>query len=286
MQASPPRLTRTLAITGATGRLGRKVARRLAAAGVPQRLLVRDPRRAPKLAHTEVAVAAYEDTEAVRRALDGVETVYLVSGDEVHDRADQHASFVAGAVAAGVSRVVYLSFVGAVADATFHWARDHWRTEQAIRARGLRFTILRSNVYQDLLPFMAVDGVIRGPAGDGRIAAVAQDDIADVIVAVLRDPTPHDGLTYDMTGPEALTLHEIAETVSKGWGRTVRYHPETLPEAYESRARFNAPDWQVEAWISMYTATAAGELAKVTDTVERVAGHPPMTLRALLDRHR
>lgn len=286
MQASPQRLTRTLAITGATGRLGRKVARRLAAAGVPQRLLVRDPRRAPKLADTEVAVAAYEDTEAVRRALDGVETVYLVSGDEVHDRADQHASFVAAAAAAGVSRVVYLSFVGAAPDATFHWARDHWKTERAIRASGLRFTVLRSNVYQDLLPFMAIDGVIRGPAGDGRIAAVAQDDIADVIVAVLRDPTPHDGMTYDMTGPEALTLHEIAETVSKGWGRTVRYHPETLPEAYESRARFDAPDWQVEAWISMYTATAAGELAEVTDTVERVAGHPPMTLRALLDRHR
>ena len=162
MQASPQRLTRTLAITGSTGRLGRKVARRLAAAGVPQRLLVRDPRRVPKLDDTEIVVAAYEDTEAVKRALDGVETVYLVSGDEVHDRADQHGSFVAAAVAAGVSRVVFLSFVGAAPDATFHWARDDWRTEQDIRSSGLRFTILRSNVYQDLLPFMAVDGVIRG----------------------------------------------------------------------------------------------------------------------------
>jgi len=286
MQASTQRLTRTLAITGSTGRLGRKVARRLAAAGVPQRLLVRDPRRVPKLADTEVVVAPYQDTEAVKRALDGVETVYMVSGDEVHDRADQHASFLAGAVAAGVTRLVSLSFVGAAPDATFYWARDDWRTEQDIRASGLRFTILRSNVYQDLMPLMAVDGVIRGPAGDGRLAAVAQDDIADVIVAVLRDPTSHDGMTYDMTGPEALTLHEIAEIVAKAWGRTVRYHPETVPEAYRSRARFNAPDWLVEAWISMYTATAAGELAEVTDTVERIAGHPPMTLRALLDRHR
>lgn len=286
MQASPRRLTRTLAITGSTGRLGRKVARRLAAVGVPQRLLVRDPRRAPKLADTEVVVAPYQDTEAVKRALEGIETVYLVSGDEVRDRAEQHASFLAAAAAAEVSRVVYLSFVGAAADATFHWARDHWRTEQDIRASGMRFTILRSNVYQDLLPFMAVDGVIRGPAGDGRIAAVAQDDVADVIVAVLRDPSPHDGMTYDVTGPEALTLHEVAETVSKAWGRTVRYHPETVPQAYESRARFNAPEWLVEAWTSMYTATAAGELAEVTDTVERIAGHPPMTLRALLDRHR
>jgi uncharacterized protein YbjT (DUF2867 family) len=280
-------LTRTLAVTGSTGRLGRKVARRLAAAGVPQRLLVRDPARVPKLEAIEVAVTSYGDAEAARRALDGVDTVFMVSGSEDPDRVRQHTTFVAAAVAAGVSRLVYVSFVAAAPDATFTLARDHWATEQRIRASGLRFTILRDNIYLDFLPLMAgVEGVIRGPAGEGRVAAVAQDDIADVAVAVLRDPGRHDGMTYDLTGREALTLHEVAGTLSEGHGRTVRYQPETVPEAYASRARYNAPDWQVDAWVSTYTAIAAGELAGISDTVDRIAGHPPLTLRELLDRRR
>jgi uncharacterized protein YbjT (DUF2867 family) len=125
------------------------------------------------------------------------------------------------------------------------------------------------------------DGVIRGPAGDGR-AAVAQDDIADVAVAVLLDPRRHDGRTYDLTGPEALSLAEIAQTISDVTGRPVRYHAETLEEAYASRARYGAPEWQVDAWVSTYTAIGAGEMAAVSDAVPTLAGHPATALPQLL----
>ena len=85
-----------------------------------------------------------------------------------------------GAVAAGVAHLVYTSFYGAAPDATFTLARDHWATEEHIRASGLAFTFLRDNLYADFLPLMADEhGVIRGPAGDGRVAAVAIDDVAD-----------------------------------------------------------------------------------------------------------
>jgi uncharacterized protein YbjT (DUF2867 family) len=276
-------ISSTLAVTGATGRLGGRVARRLNAAGASQRLVVRDPDRAPALADSEIAVATYADTDAVRRALDGIDTVFMVSGAEDSDRMSHHRSFVDAAVAAGVSRIVYTSFDGAAPDCTFTLGRDHWATEEYIRASGLAYTFLRDNIYLDFMPLLVgADGVIRGPAGDGRLAAVAQDDIADVATAVLLDPGRHAGQTYNLTGPEALTLHEIAARLSATTGRAVTYQPESLAEAYESRAGYGAPRWQVDAWVSTYTAIAAGELAAISDDVERLTGHPATNLDELL----
>lgn len=275
--------TPTIAVTGATGGLGGRVARRLAATAVAQRLVVRDPARAPDLDGAEVARASFADVDAARRALHGIETVFMVSGSETPDRLAQHRAFVDAAVDAGVGRIVYLSFYGAAPDATFTLARDHWATEEYIRDTGLPATFLRDNLYLDFLPLLiGDDSVIRGPAGDGRVSAVARDDIADVAAAVLRQPGRHDGATYDLTGPAALTLGEVAATLTAVTGREITYRPETVPEAYASRARFGAPDWQIEAWVSTYTAIAAGELATVTDTVERIAGHRPMNLDELL----
>jgi NAD(P)H dehydrogenase (quinone) len=272
-----------LAITGSTGRLGGRIARRLAAAGVPQRLLVRDASRAPALPGSDVAVAGYDDADAVRTALAGMPTVLMVSAAEHPDRLAQHRTFVDAAADAGVGHLVYVSFLGAAPDSTFTLARDHWATEEHIRAAGLRATFLRDSLYADFFPFLTgEDGVIRGPAGDGRVAAVAQDDVADVAVAVLRDPAAHAGATYDLTGPAALTLTEVAGTITEVTGRPVRYQPESVPEAYASRAGYGAPDWQVDAWVSTYTAIAAGEMATVSSAVADLTGHPARTLAEVL----
>jgi len=275
----------TLAITGATGGLGGRVARRLADRGVAQRLVVRDPARAPELPGAEVARAAYDDGEAVRRALDGVDTLLLVSASEAVDRVRLHSGAVDAAVAAGVQRIVYVSFLACSPDATFTFARDHWHTEEHVRGSGMRHTILRDSLYLDAFPlFAGGDGVIRGPAGDGRVAAVARDDVADVAVAVLLGDG-HDGRTYDLTGPEAFTLQQAAEALSRASGRTVTYHAETLDEAYASRAGYGAPHWEVTGWVTTYAAIAAGELDLVSDTVATVAGHPPMDLAEFLRRN-
>jgi uncharacterized protein YbjT (DUF2867 family) len=126
------------------------------------------------------------------------------------------------------------------------------------------------------------DGVIRGPAGDGRVSAVARDDVADVAAAVLRSPDDHAGSTYDLTGPQALSLAEVAATITEVTGRHVTFVNETLAEAYASRARFGAPAWQVDAWVSTYTGIAAGEMQMVSADVERVTGHPATSLESLL----
>jgi NAD(P)H dehydrogenase (quinone) len=274
-----------IAVTGSTGLLGGRVARRLANAGVPQRLVVRNLSRAPKLAEAEAVTAEYGDADAVATALRGLSTVLMVSASETPDRVTRHRAFVDGAVRAGVEHLVYISFFGAGPTATFTLARDHWATEEYIKRSGLAHTFLRDNLYADFFEFMVgEDGVIRGPAADGRVAAVAQDDIADAAAAVLQQPGDHAGATYDLTGPEALTLAEVAGTITRVTGRTVRFHNETIEEAYGSRAHYGAPDWQVDGWVSTYSAIAAGELAEVTGDVAKLSGHPATSLADLLQR--
>jgi uncharacterized protein YbjT (DUF2867 family) len=274
-----------LAISGATGAVGGTIAARLAHAGFEQRLIVRDAARAPSLPAAGVAEASYEDPPTLREALVGMETFFMVSAGESADRARRHADAVDAAVEAGVERIVYLSFVSAASNATFTFARDHWHTEEHIRSSGIRHTFLRDNVYLDYVPvFAGTDGVIRGPAGEGRVGAVARDDIAEVAVAVLLGEG-HDGRTYDVTGPEAITLGEAAEELSRASGRRISYHPETLEEAYASRASYGAPEWKVEGWVTSYAAVATGEMDVVSDTVSELTGHPPMGLGEFLRRH-
>lgn len=274
-----------LAVTGSTGRLGGRVARALAQAGVAQRLIVRDPSRAPQLPAADIVQASYANDAAAAAALEGVEVVFMVSGSEAADRVAQHTAFIDAAAEAGVRHIIYTSFLGAAPDATFTLGRDHWATEEHIRASGMSFTFLRDNLYADFFVYFAgEEGVIRGPAGDGRVSAVAIDDIADVAVAVLQDPGAHEDQAYDLTGPEALTMAEAAAIMSRTFGRPFSFANESIDQAYESRAVYGAEPWQVDAWVSTYTAIAAGEVARVSDAVQRVAGHPALSFEDLMAR--
>ena len=273
-----------IGVTAATGGLGSRIARRLADSGVRQRLIVRDPGRAPSLPDTEVAQAAYGEHAALLDALDGVDTLMLLSATESADRVALHKATVDAAVAAGVRRMVYTSFAGAAPGATFTFARDHWHTEQHIRSVGVDFTFLRDNLYIDFVPgFAGEDGVIRGPAGDGRTAAVARDDVAAVAARVLVD-SGHSGATYDLTGPAAFTLTEAAAVLTEAWGRKIRYEPETLDEAYRSRECFGAPAWEVAGWVTSYAAIASGELSHLSTAVEDITGARPISLEEYVGR--
>lgn len=271
-----------LAVTGSTGQLGGQVARLLAAAGTAQRLVVRDAGRAPKLDGAVTAIATYADAAQARAALAGVKTLFMVSAAEAEDRLQQHYTFVDAAADAGVQHIVYTSFFGAAPDCT-PLGRDHYASEERIKGSGMDYTILRDNFYLDFLPLLAgEDGVIRGPAGDGVMAAVTRGDIARAALAVLRDPALHRGRSYDLTGPEDLSLARAAELLTAGTGRTISYRNETLAEAYASREPYGAPPWQVDAWVSTYTAIAAGELAGPTSTVHALTGREPLGLADFL----
>jgi NAD(P)H dehydrogenase (quinone) len=231
-----------------------------------------------------MSFGGYSDAEGMRKAFSGISTLFLVSAQEAPDRVDQHQTAVDAAVAAGVERIVYLSFIGAAADATFTFARDHFHTEEHIRDSGVAFTFSRQNLYMDLLPLIGgEERVIRGPAGHGRLSPVLRDDVADALTEMLTGQG-HDGNTYELTGPEALTLGETAALLSKFSDRATRYENETLEQAYASRASYGAPEWEVEAWVTTYTAIANGELDVVTDDIRRLTGRDPVSAGEFLPR--
>ncbi|WP_312178731.1 SDR family oxidoreductase [Arthrobacter sp.] len=268
----------TLAVTGATGALGGMVARQLADAGVPQRLLVRHTAKMPPLPDTPVFATSYADKEHAARALRGVQTLFMVSAAENPHRAEDQRTFVDAAAEAGVQHIVYTSFMGAGPDDVFTLGRDHWDTEEHIKARGLQYTFLRDCFYQDILPsFVGRDGVIRGPAADGRFAPVARSDVARTAVQILRDPQAHAGATYTLTGPQSLTMAEVADVLSRVTGQQITYHAETLDEAVESRRAAGASEWQAVAWSTSYAAIATGELAQVSDDIARLTGTAPLS---------
>ncbi|WP_354702231.1 hypothetical protein DSM112329_02586 [Paraconexibacter sp. AEG42_29] len=276
-----------IGVTGATGGIGGRVAARLAAAGVAQRLIVRDAARAPELDGAEVRAApgGYGAAGQFAAALEGVHTLLLVSAAEAPDRLEQHRSAVGAAAAAGVRHLVYVSFLGAAEHATFTLARDHHHTEAAIRDAGLPFTFLRDSLYLDFVPgLVGPDGVLRGPAGKGQVGAVARDDVADAAVAVLTG-SGHEGRTYDLTGPEAFTLADAAELMADHSGKPIAFHNEALQEAFESRMDPEVPDFMIDAWVTTYLAIKEGEFATVSTAVKDLTGRDPVGLREILDRY-
>jgi NAD(P)H dehydrogenase (quinone) len=304
-------------VTGATGELGSRVAARLSRRGCSQRLIVRDPARAPRLPGAEIVqVSSYGDAGGMLRALAGIRILFLVSARDrfgvahisakngvptpVYDRLREQRTAVDAAVAAGVKHILYLSILNAAPDATFILAHDHFHTEEYIRAKGISFTFLRANLYMDNVPqCVSAEDVIRAPAGEGRAAWVARDDIANVAVAVLTG-TGHEGRTYDVTGPEALTMPETAERLSAAIGRKITYQAQTPQEARSTRstsrlAQFEAErrmltghgldDYEVEVFVTHFLQIANGALCNVSSTVPDLTGRPAMSLAQYLQQH-
>lgn len=275
----------TIAVSGATGFLGSHTATALYKRGYDVRLVVRNrnSEKLPQLPEATIGESEYGDLDASVTALEGTDVLFMVSAAESADRVERHKTFVSAAKQAGVGHIVYTSFVGADPNATFTLARDHGATEEAIKESGLEYTFLRDNFYLDVLPqFADEQGVIRGPAGDGRVAAVARIDVVRTAVAVLTSHAAYSGQIFNLTGPEAITFTEVAEITTDATGNKTTFHNETIDEAYASRAHYGAPDWQVDAWVSTYVAIAEDSLSELSPDVQRVTGNPPITLRELL----
>ncbi|HEY2224634.1 NAD(P)H-binding protein [Actinomycetospora sp.] len=267
----------TVAVTGATGALGSRVARRLAEQDIPQLLVGRDPARLPELPGAlHRGPAAYADHSAMRAAVEGASTLVLVSGRPTGRRLEEHATVVEAAAEAGVERVLYVSLLGAAPDAVYRNARDHWLTEQFLASAPVRHTVVRAGIYASTPASLADDElVVRGPGGSGRVAFVAHEDIAAVITGlIVHDDGGHDDAVLEVTGPEALTLEEEIGQIAVASGRPYRYVAETPEEAFARRRHLGLSGEQIESWISWYLAIAQGGLATVTDVVPRLTGTP------------
>ncbi|MFJ3580445.1 NmrA family NAD(P)-binding protein [Streptomyces rubiginosohelvolus] len=259
-------------VTGATGAVGREVAGLLAAAG-PVRILARRPERLTARGDgVEVVEGAYGDRPALDRALEGVSSVFLVTNSPT----DPDDERVAGAAAAaGVRHLVKLSMMAVeepgADDFITRWQR---RNEETIRASGVPWTFVRPRTFMSntlsWAPGIRSAGVVRALYGDAPVACVDPRDVAAVAVAVLTG-AGHEGRTYAVSGPEAITAREQTAQLSRVLGRPLRFEELGLDAARTALlAKYPRP--AAEAFLESAERQRAGAKAAVVPTVEELTG--------------
>ncbi|MCB4956620.1 SDR family oxidoreductase [Streptococcus mutans] len=272
-----------IGITGVTGKLGSKVAQLISEQGISARHLARNPQRAALYDNAELVQAAFENSLEAVEALKGIDVLLMVSASESPNRLQQHFAFLDAAHEAGVKHIVYTSFYNAATEATFTLARDHAKTEKYIKERGFTYTFLRDNFYLDFfLDLCLNNGEIRGPAGNGKVSAVARQDVSEVATTILAKPDKWKNQLLNMTGPADLSMTDIVHFVSEQKGEIIPYIDESIEEAYASRKAWPAQDWEYDAWVSTYTAIKEGKQAGVSSDIERVLGRPATSLEQLV----
>ena len=266
-------------VTGATGNNGAELIKRLSAIGAKFRAMIRrqGDRARPALQGVEYVEADFDDPATVRRALEGVDQAFLVTNSS--ERAErQQLAFVEAARVAGLQHIVYVSQLHSAVASTVRFLRYHAVVENAISASGIAFTFLRPNLYmQGLLGFrssIVSQGRFFAPAGDARVSAVDVRDIAEVAALALTQ-SGHEGRTYDITGPQALTHFEMASLLSNVLGRPITYVD--VPEAAmrDILLGLGMPEWQAEGLIEDYAHYRRGEASTLSSTVRDLTGHQP-----------
>lgn len=266
-----------LLITGASGRIARRAAALLATQGEQLRLMTRTPARAPVLRGAHAVFGDFADPASLDAAFAGISSALIISGSgKPGERAELHKNAFAAAARAGVGHVVYLSLQGSSPHAKYPYCRDHFVSEQYLAATGLPRTILRIAFYMDMfLERFGPDGVMRGPGGDTAGAFISREDAARAAAAALAQPP---GGIVDVTGPEPITLVDIARRLSLLAGQPLRYVAESSVAARDRLAAQELAPWQIDLGAGWFEAIAAGELLPATDTVARLTGTAPLTM--------
>ncbi len=274
-------------VMGATGQLGKRVVRALLDRGVPPEDLVASARtigRANDIAATgiEVRPADYENVDTLRAAFEGSDTLLLIpSLSPVETRILQHARALDAANSAGVRRVVFSSLVTAgFPDSRFAITPYFLYAESALRQRAREWTILRNGMYldpvADWIPELVETGRLPYPVREGKVAYVCRDDLAGATAAALME-NGHEGKVYELTGPQALSMEQVAGTISATVGSPVQFESVT-DEEYSDVCRRGAeevPEYLIRILVSIYHAVDNHEFEETTDHVERLSGIAP-----------
>jgi uncharacterized protein YbjT (DUF2867 family) len=248
-------------VTGATGNTGRAIIDALIKRGTPVRAMIRTPADSSRLPNgVPVAVADFDDPASVAPAPDGAERAYLVTPSSERAEAQQRR-FADLAVQAGVSHLVVLSQLAADEQSPVRFLRYHAAVEQHVRALDIAHTFLRPNLFfQGLLAFarpIAARGRFYAPIGDARVSAVDVRDIAAVAAIALTEPG-HEGATYTLTGPAAVTHAEIAAALTSALGRDITF-TDVPPGAFADSLQDILPPWQVQGLLEDYAHYHAGK---------------------------
>jgi uncharacterized protein YbjT (DUF2867 family) len=274
-------------ITGASGTVGKAVLAEVAKSGQPHRAMYRSAKDASKaLAGTETVLADFSDKASLAQALQGVESVFLVCAP-IPDLVQLESNVIDASATAGVQRIVLNSSMGAE-DYGKSFPSWHRQVEDKLRTTRMAHCILRPNSFlQNILahyaPSIRAQGVFYGSLGDARMSYLDVHDIAAVAAKALAGG--HDGQTYELNGPEALTSSEIGERITQRTGVAARYVDIPMDAQRQAMLGQGMPEWLVTALLDLQLYYVGGQGGSVDGVLEGLLGRAPITLDAFLKEY-
>ena len=268
-----------ITVTGASGANGTELLKLLSSRGVAARAMVRHPEKsgAIQLPGIEIVQGDFDRPETLRAALEGASKAFLLAPSSPNVEAQQK-TFVQCARDCGVRHLVKLSQLGADADSSQRFLRYHGAVEDAIRASGLAYTFLRPNLFMQTLLSSAQTikekSAFYAPMSEGRISIVDVRDIAAVAFAALTQDG-HEGKTYNITGPQALSHGDMAQALSHAVGREVRFVDVPPAAMKEALLGFGFPAWQADGLLEEYASWSHNEAAQIASGVQDATGQAP-----------
>jgi uncharacterized protein YbjT (DUF2867 family) len=277
-------------VTGATGLNGKELLRVLSASGVAVRALVRDPARAEAIAtlpNVEIVQGDMAHPETLAAGLRGVDRAMLISSSDPM-MLDVQTNFIDAARKAGVKHIVKLSGIMPELDSAFRFARMHGEIEKRLEASGMAFTHLRAGefmpAYFRQVPNIAAKGAMFLPMEDARIASIDVGDIAEIAAKVLTG-SGHEGKTYPLTGPQALTMTEVAEKLSAATGKTIRYVNVPPEAARQAQLAAGMPPYLADALFELFAERRNGQEAQVWPDAELLLDRRPTSFDEFAKRN-
>ncbi|MEV5072698.1 SDR family oxidoreductase [Microbacterium sp. LMI12-1-1.1] len=297
-----------IVISGASGDLGRRVTKQLQGhAGIDLTLVTRTPQRLAERQAEGLAVRRgdYSEPDSLDAAFAGGDVLFLISGLNLGRRIPEHRHAIAAAKTAGIRHIVYTSVGGVQPNNPALSAKDHLQTELDLRESGLAFTFLRNHLYAEIVSNIwiapaALTGRLELATGDGSLSPVGKADIARSAAAVLSDVNRHEGAVYDITGPELLTVAQIAQIGSEVYGVPITYAPVSqeerlaffdstgMPRTYDPTMPPSADGhmWASDELVSADVSQAEDYQAILTHHVNQLTGRAPESLRSVMERVR
>jgi len=270
-----------IGITGATGQLGRLVVNKLKQKVSSDKIVafVRSLDKASDFG-VEVRVADYDQPQTLDTALQGIEMLLLISGNEIGKRAIQHKNVIEAAKRASVKSIVYTSLLHA--DTTsLMLAQEHLATEAMLKNSGIPYTILRNGWYSEnytgSIQGALASGAFYGSAGEGKISSATRADYADAAVSVLTS-NGHEGKTYELAGDESYTLSELAAEVSRQTGKNIPYNNLPVEEYANVLLKVGLPEGFAQAIAGMDVGASKGDLFDDKQQLSKLIGRPTTKL--------
>ena len=277
-------------VTGATGLNGKELLRVLSASGVAVRALVRNPARAEAIAtlpNVEIVQGDMAHPETLATGLRGVDRAMLISSSDPM-MLDVQTNFIDAARKAGVKHIVKLSGIMPELDSAFRFARMHGEIEKRLEASGMAFTHLRAGefmpAYFRQVPNITAKGAMFLPMEDARIASIDVGDIAEIAARVLTG-SGHEGKTYSLTGPEALTMTEVAEKLSAATGKAIRYVNVPPEAARQAQLAAGMPPYLADALFELFAERRNGKEAQVWPDAELLLDRRPTSFDEFAKRN-